>query len=216
MHKLKYTFEGESEELQHYGVLGMRWGVRHDKEYKAQKSKITNAYRKDLEKSQSLYKSERSKYGRNEADRRAEKRGDSAEAKRRNAINKAKVDTANRLYSGNSKEANRRIQTRSTAKTLGISGLLGSYGALQYDRARAEGNSKGKAAVKGTLARLGDTALSNAVGVTDYLQDRQARKMGARSGKHTTNDFSLSGTGGQTKQYKEYLKKQKQKRYGND
>lgn len=28
------------DELAHYGVLGMRWGVRHDKDYKSTKASL--------------------------------------------------------------------------------------------------------------------------------------------------------------------------------
>lgn len=39
----KFTFEDGSEALIHYGVLGMKWGVRHDRARTAQKMRQVNA-----------------------------------------------------------------------------------------------------------------------------------------------------------------------------
>ena len=172
------TFEDGSEALVHYGVLGMRWGVRHDKEYKSDKAKIKNAYRQELERAKQSYK----RSGNESALETAEGR---AEAKRRKAINDAKVKTANRLYSTNSEETNRRIQTASTGKTLAKSALLGSYGALHYTRARGEGKGRGRSAVRGVLARAipGSGGLDGIAGLHNYAVDRAARKRGQKSGK---------------------------------
>ena len=43
------TFDNGSEALVHYGVLGMRWGVRHDNQYQSDKSRIKAAYKKQKE-----------------------------------------------------------------------------------------------------------------------------------------------------------------------
>lgn len=174
---LKFTFEDGSEALAHYGVLGMRWGVRHDDKYKAQKQGIKSQIKAKV-KSGQLTRSQ-------------------AKAQKKSQLDKAKIETANRLYSGNSKAANKRIQTRSTAKTLGMSALLGSYGALEYDRSRGEGQGRGKAAVKGVLMNAGDNMLGKGWSTADYLNDRGARKHNMRSHDTTTNDFSFSGEGGQ-------------------
>lgn len=178
----KATFQHEGESLQHYGVLGMRWGVRHDKQYKSDKAKITAAYRQDLERAGQKYKRDKNEKALDVAENRAE-------LKRRKAINDAKVKTANRLYSRNSQEANRRIQTRGTAGTLGLSALLGSYGTMHYDRARSEGMGVGRSAVRGALAgyanRLSTAAMpipGGAAGMHNYLKDRADRDENKRSG----------------------------------
>ena len=40
----RWTFYGESEELKHYGVLGMRWGVHKARYYERQARKYANWY----------------------------------------------------------------------------------------------------------------------------------------------------------------------------
>lgn len=158
----KFTFEDGSEVLAHYGVLGMRWGVRHDKEYKSEK--------KGIKKSD-------------------EYKGFKNRKERKNAINDAKVRAADRLYSTNSTATNRKIQTRSTAKTLGMSALYSSYGALHYDRARTgEGYSRGKAFLRGYLSGQMNNATKAVIpfmgiaGTHNYIKDRQGRQLGRKSG----------------------------------
>lgn len=174
---LKFTFEDGTEALAHYGVMGMRWGVRHDDKYKAKKAGIKSSIKAKVKSGQMTRKE--------------------GKASMRSQIDKAKVDTANRLYSGNSKEANRRIQTRSTAKTLGLSSLMGSYGTMQYDRSRAEGAGRGKSAVRGVLANATNNLSYGVYGLGDYANDRMARNQNMRSHNRTTNDYSFSGEGGQ-------------------
>lgn len=148
----KFTSDDGSEAyLAHYGVLGMRWGVRHDKQYKSEKAAIKSS-------------------GKDKASQKA-------------ALNEAKVKAANRLYSTNSEEANRRIQTRSTAKTIGATALLGSYGMLHYDRAVAEHGKKGQAVARGLMASYVNNYTMGAAGIHNYLVDRRGR-----SNKETSKD----------------------------
>lgn len=161
MDYLIHYANGEESYLQHYGVLGMRWGVRHDKQYKAEK--------------RSIKKDPNLKGGKNKA-------------ARKEAINNAKVKAANRLYSHNSESTNRKIQTRSTARTLGMTALYSSYGAMHYDRARqGDGYGRGKSAVRGLLAGYANNISKSVIpvmgiaGTHNYLKDRSARRRSQQS-----------------------------------
>lgn len=159
------TFDDGTEALAHYGVLGMRWGVRHNRAYKSAKKAAIKQYKAD-KKQDGL--------------KRKDKKQLKADLK--NKINDEKVNAANKLYSHNSVEANRRIQTRSTAKTLGATAIFGSYGAMHRDRAYAEHGKAGKAAVRGLLAGELNRLAAPVPGIHNYVKDRRARKTGQVSG----------------------------------
>lgn len=103
--------------LQHYGVLGMKWGV-HRAKVNAEKAS------------------------------RAKARGDSEAAVKYTAkANKIKQKHINRT----SKETYNRVKNTSTAKLLGESMVLGTYGALKYNEARSSGSGRGKSILNGLL-----------------------------------------------------------------
>ena len=52
MSDILFTMEDGSQALMHYGVMGMRWGVRHDKERTAQK--VSSYLEKNRSKAQAL------------------------------------------------------------------------------------------------------------------------------------------------------------------
>ena len=59
----------------------------------------------------------------------------------------------------------KRVKNTSTAKLLGESLVLGTYGALTYERARASGGSRGDAIISGLLARTVDVATGGLAGI---------------------------------------------------
>lgn len=187
MGSYKCTFSDGSEALVHYGVLGMRWGVRHDKQYKAQRDKILDAAKKKKVQNEvgMMVARKTGKYSRQDLRDTYKRHQREIKDSTKKAINKAKVDTANRLYSTNSQETNRRIQTASTGKTLAKSALMGSYGALHYTRARGEGYGRGRSAVRGVLSDFipGSAGPLGVAGLHNYAVDRAARERGERSGK---------------------------------
>lgn len=156
------TYDDGTEALAHYGVLGMRWGVRHDKGYKASVKSIKQSFKGQ--------------------------HGKEARIAKKNAINDAKTAAADRLYSTNSSATNRKIQTRSKLGTLGMTALYSSYGAMHYDRARTgEGYSRGKAFVRGLMSGTLNNATKPLVpvmgvaGTHNYIKDRQGRGVGKTS-----------------------------------
>lgn len=163
-----WQYNHTQNELYHYGVLGMRWGVRHDKQYRSEKKALKNEYKnredkrlsrltRDMNKIESKYIPSSLKQqilGPKLSDSDVKKIGELADkynkgykkskASYNKKLNELKVKTANRLYPTTSKEANRRIQTMSTGKTLIQRTLMGSYGAMKYNQLRAENVSVGK------------------------------------------------------------------------
>lgn len=176
-------------ELCHYGVLGMKWGVR-----RARRKEAKNAYRRATDKAFKEYEREIGnieksyKRGQN-LSKNDLAREAAAEKKYRDAAAKAKADykqnrssksrdaeIANRLYSQQSKGANARVAQMSTGKALAESLLMGSYGALKYNEAKARGTTTGKAAVEGVLYNTANQATGGVLSAAKYLDNRFARK----------------------------------------
>lgn len=134
-------------DIKHFGVLGMRWGVRHDKQYQAK---------------------ERSARGKKNYN---------------SIVKKAKLDTANRLYSKNTSKMNNSIVNASTGETLVKSFLMGSYGSMKYAKAKSEGSGTASAAVNGILMNWGNNLLYNVPSLIEYADNRSARKSNASSKK---------------------------------
>lgn len=106
--------------LMHYGVLGMRWGVRRSEA--------------QLRKARQL-----KRQGQKE-------KGEALEAKAKRNLKK------HNLYSGQGTiEYTKR---ESLGKTIVKSMLLGTYGTLRYNEARARGDTRFQAAVDGGVAWL--------------------------------------------------------------
>lgn len=167
--------EGETDELKHYGVLGMRWGIRHDRRVKYAKNRY-KTIRKDTKRQKGITV---------------------AEKKKRIAVAKEdymqeRENAANRLYSLNSKKMNRTVARDSVGKTLAKTYLLGSAGAMQYDRSRANGHGR----VVSGLAGLGYNAASQytgrAIDNAEYLAQRSARKK-KKGQKYTLYEKTVKG-----------------------
>lgn len=145
--------------LEHFGVLGMRWGIRHDRRVKAAKA-LYKTRRREIKKDRSLDKA--TKQRRITASREQWMR------ERENA--------ANRLYSYNGKEMNRKIARQSSKKTLAKAYLLGSSGAAAYDKMRSKGHGRMSSALVGAGASYVDSALLGIPSLGYYVKNRRARK----------------------------------------
>ena len=116
-------------ELNHYGIIGMKWGQK-----RIQKAAVKAAT------------------ARINRDPNA-KKYTAKEQKLRSKFNKTYRDPNLREY----------VKKESTKKAVGKSLVFGTYGAMKYDAARANGATKGKAALKGTLAMFGNAAVGGAM-----------------------------------------------------
>lgn len=163
-----------NDELMHYGVLGMKWGVRKavrtDSNVRSAKSDYKNAkkaYSKSFNKAyrnSSLHPITQfaTKKGRAKSDalweqaNRDAQRTILAKTKYKSAQKKARNGAAKSIKGGYTAEAKRNIANMSTGKAVAQSFLMGSYGAAVYSNARTKGMSRGKAASTAVLANWGN------------------------------------------------------------
>lgn len=99
MSDLIFTFEDGSEYLCHYGVLGMKWGVRHDREKTAQK--VSSQLSKDRAKAQALrakaYRKDTTLTGASRTARKAKYEAKVAKFERKANSRRARRDIVKRL-----------------------------------------------------------------------------------------------------------------------
>ena len=176
-------------EFMHYGVVGMKWGIR-----RARRKDAKTAYKKATDKAFKEYEKSISDiekpYKRGQTLSKDDlRREQAAEKKYSEAAAKAKADykrdvkykkndaaIANRLYSKQSKKVNDAIANMSTGKAIGQSMLMGSYGSLKYNEAKARGAGTGRAVVEGILYNAANIATGDALSTTQYVDNRLARK----------------------------------------
>lgn len=161
------------QELKHYGVLGMKWGVRRaernvSKAASARKSakqltseaasvrKSANRLTSEARALEASGKKRKARKLMEQAQTDADKanklmeQAQSKSAKANKYANKAKkIEDRNRKRGGD--EMYDYVKKASTGKMISESLMLGSYGAMKYHQSRFNGESKGKAVVKGML-----------------------------------------------------------------
>ena len=149
---------GAEDTLEHFGVLGMRWGIRHDRRVKMAKA-MYKTKRKTIKKDSSLSNEQK-------------KRKISAS---REEWMKERERAANRLYSLQNKETNKRVARMTSRGAIGKSLLMGSYGALKYTDSLAHGAGKFMSYVRGASADAHNNAVGGRLGREEYFQNRNAR-----------------------------------------
>lgn len=153
--------------LAHYGVLGMRWGVKRA-------AKKSGAYSKTNQQTKQKIKEIKKTKGVS----RAEKKQMIKKAKENLKKQRKEIDikVANKQYSKNSAEANKRIMSLSSGEALAQTWLLTGYGAVNYNRTKAAGYSSGVAITSGVLSAIGNTFLGGYPSIAAYMNNREARK----------------------------------------
>jgi hypothetical protein len=179
-----------SDELCHYGVMGMKWGIRRARRKEA-KSNYKKAEAKAFSKYEKSINSIEKKYKRGQnLSKKDQTRELKAESDYKSAVNKAKtnyktakksksndLNIANRLYSKHTNALNKKIVNMDMGKAAVETFFMSSYGALKYNDARVnKGNGTVKSIVKSQLKFMGNTALGHIPGAVGYTKNRIARR----------------------------------------
>lgn len=155
--------------IRHYGVLGMKWGVRRS-EKALEKAAQHRRNAKDYDSKQSLAKlsdKQRAKMTKNRNKELALAKKEEQKAK--------DIEKKHRARAGDA--AYERVKSTSTAKLVGQTWLTGgTYGALKYNQARAEGASRGKAWVKGFVSNVANNVTMGALSVVEPRRTASKRK----------------------------------------
>ena len=130
---------------------GQKLAISMNKGFKEDKKKIKEEYKKNLETMSE----------------------EQAKILKTRAENEARVSAADAIYSKQSHEANKIIQTQSFGKALAKNMVMGNYGSLVYTRLTnsKDGKSmhKGKAVVTSIIANTGNTFTRGALSTGEYV-----------------------------------------------
>jgi len=130
---------------------------------------LNKGYRADKKDIKAQAKQKREEINNEELDKNERKaRLKELKSDTKKTLGEARVATAQANYAWQSKSLNEKIQTSNVGKQIVKSMLLGGYGALHYDAAKANGNGTGKAIVGGLLADMGNNLTAGLLGVGTY------------------------------------------------
>lgn len=175
-------------ELKHYGVIGMKWGIRRAaRKATADVRKARRAASREADKAINKYnatwfgKKRRAAAEKNLDD--AMNRYAEADKKYKDAYKKAKEQATKDMYEkkGYDKATVERVAKMSAGKAVGQSILMGSYGSLKYNEAKAEGKSTGKAYVKAAIAANVNAATVGLASTIDGIDTRRNNKKKMKS-----------------------------------
>lgn len=150
------------DELRHYGVLGMKWGVHRAKR---NVSKASTARKSAKEWDEIAKYNEKKGKTKQAAKYREYAKKDRADAKKYDS--KAKqIEKKNQKLAGG-KKAYDYMKKQSMGETIAKSYLFGTYGALKYNQARSKGNSRAKSAVDAIVYGVGNNLTMGILSVAE-------------------------------------------------
>lgn len=162
--------DNDDEELRHYGVIGMRWGVRHKKKYKTAKIKAKQSRNKSLSKT---------------VDRSERKR---IKKKYKKALEDARVEVAQRYSSKTNKDVVEQIVRQSTGKTIAKELIFGNYGSVVYQDIKHRTNDRvaatGASVAFGILNRATSNMYPVVRTISDEVAGRRADKLDKVNSKY--------------------------------
>lgn len=137
---MRVTFDEEPtpEDLEHYGVLGMKWGHHRVQVAQAKAAKAKGKLNV-TEKGTKAYSKAKAKFQKA-----------NAKASTRKAVYEGVYDNA---------KARKRVESQSMGKTLAQTFLMGDFGAMKYNEARAAGVNRGRSFVNGIAGAVADQML---------------------------------------------------------
>lgn len=157
--------------LAHYGVLGMKWGHRRARKY-AEKAKIARDSAKEWDEI-SRYAKQKGKSQKKIDSYKKSARKDRADAKKYSQKSK-KIESYHKSMGGT--KTYNRVKSQSTAKLVGKSLVLGTYGALKYEQARSAGVTRGKAFLHGAGRGILDSMSSGVLSFVEPRMDKGSNK----------------------------------------